>query len=278
MRLLGKGTINREIIPHLKFDPSCRIHQEHGMWRVVECIIYKLKTGVQWHLLPLKEFFRKGTISYESIYYRYNAWCADGSWERVWHYVMEKYKAKLDLSSVELDGTHSPCKSGGNEVGYQGRKKARTTNMILLTDSEGNVIGTSEPISGEHHDSFEIKKVLTKIFQDIVAKGMKTEGLFLNADPGFDSKEVRKLCEEYGVIPNIKPNKRNSSSDQDDDYLLDNELYKDRFVVERTNAWIDNYRQLAVRYETKAKNWLGAHYLAFTLIFLKNRRIVNIHF
>ena len=278
MRLLGKGTINREIIPYLHFRENCKLHQVHGMWRIVECIIYKLKTGVQWHLLPLKEFFRKASISWQSIYYRYNSWCADGSWEQVWHHVMSKYKSQLDLSSIELDGTHSTCKSSGEQVGYQGRKKARTTNMIFITDLNGNVIGSSEPISGEHHDSFEIKKVLTKIFNGIQAKGLSTDGLFLNADPGFDSKELREISDQYGIIPNVKENKRNSSVDSNEGYLFDNELYKDRYVIERTNAWIDNFRQLSIRYEAKARNWLGAHYLAFTLMFLKNRKLVNFYF
>jgi transposase len=248
------------------------------MWRVVECIIYKLKTGVQWSLLPLKEFFRKPSISWQSIFYRYNTWCADGSWEQVWNHIFGKYKSELNLSSIELDGTHSPCKSSGEQIGYQGRKKAKTTNMLLISDLEGNVIGSSEPISGEHHDSFEIKKVLTKIFESMQAKGLNLDGLFLNADPGFDSKELRELCEQYGVFPNIKANKRNAPIDSNEGYLFDNELYKDRYVIERTNAWIDNFRQLTIRYETKARNWLGAHFLAFTLIFLKNRKIVNFYF
>ena len=38
-------------------------------------------------------------------------------------------------------------------------------------------------------------------------------------------------------------------------YLFDSELYKERFAVERTNAWIDGFKALLVRYETNAKHW-----------------------
>ena len=41
------------------------------------------------------------------------------------------------MSSVEIDGSHTPAKRGGQQVGYQGRKKANTTNMLFLTDPTG---------------------------------------------------------------------------------------------------------------------------------------------
>ena len=34
--------------------------------------------------------------------------------------------------------------------------------------------------------------------------------------------------------------------------LKDDELYKERFSVERTNAWIDAFKALLVRFETKS--------------------------
>ncbi|NAW49883.1 IS5/IS1182 family transposase, partial [Elizabethkingia argentiflava] len=33
-------------------------------------------------------------------------------------------KRKLDMSSVQLDGSHTPSRMGGEKLGYQGRKKA----------------------------------------------------------------------------------------------------------------------------------------------------------
>ncbi|NAW49930.1 hypothetical protein GNY06_00465 [Elizabethkingia argentiflava] len=36
------------------------------------------------------------------------------------------------MSSVQLDGSHTPSRMGGEKLGYQGRKKAKTTNSIFL--------------------------------------------------------------------------------------------------------------------------------------------------
>ena len=44
----------------------------------------------------------------------------------------EKYKSKItekeNLSELELDGSQTIAKKGGEEVKYQARKKAKTTN------------------------------------------------------------------------------------------------------------------------------------------------------
>ena len=36
-------------------------------------------------------------------------------------------------------------------------------------------------------------------------------GLFLNADPGFDSQNFRQACQAEGIFPNVKANSRNST-------------------------------------------------------------------
>ena len=52
----------------------------------------------------------------------------------------------------------------------------------------------------------------------------------------------------------------------DNQPLLDDLLYKERFAVERTNAWIDAFKTLLIRFETLIQTWTSFHYLAFALI------------
>lgn len=80
----------------------------------------------------------------------------DGSWERMWYSLLAQYKSLLDMSSVQLDGTHTPAKRGGEGVGYQGRKKSKTTNMLILTDNQGIPLVCSDPVAGNQHDSYKL--------------------------------------------------------------------------------------------------------------------------
>ena len=172
------------------------------------------------------------------------------------------------MSSTQLDGSHTPAKRGGEAVGYQGRKKSKTTNSLFLTDKTGLPLAMSNPVGGNHNDLFEIEKSFLKILSDLNLSGIDSNGLFMNADAGFDSEGFRKICFANDIIANIDFNKRNSKN-IDNQPLLDDQLYKERFSVERTNAWMDAFKTLLVRFETKTETWLSLHYLAFALILIR---------
>lgn len=98
---------------------------------------------------------------------------------------------------------------------------------------------------------------------------IEVDDLFLNGDTGFDAKVLRQLCDQFGIFPNLAINKRNASKQDHLDCLFDPELYKERFAVERTNAWLDSFKALLVRFETNAKHWLALHYIAFSFILIR---------
>lgn len=265
---LSKKLINEKLVPYLskgKRGPKCKF----GLWRIIQAILYKLKSGTQWRELPLREFFGRFVISWNTVYYYFQKWSKDGSWYHLWTAFLKINKSTLDMSSVQLDGSHTAAKRGGEAVGYQGRKKAKTTNMLFLTDQQGIPLACGAPVAGNHNDLFEIEKSVFKIITTLNDSNIEHKGLFMNADAGFDSQEFRNFCEGLEIEANFDINKRNSKNPDDHDYYFDNQLYKERFVVERTNAWIDGFKNLLTRYETKASHWLGLHYLAFTIILLR---------
>jgi transposase len=231
-------------------------------YQVIKAILHKLKTGCQWRELPMKEFFRS-SYKYGAVYHHFQKWSKDGSWERMWVELLKKHKALLDMSSVQLDGTHTPSKRGGEAVDYQARKKCKTSNMLILTDSKGIPIAASNPISGNHNDAYELKENMKVMFENIEKSNINIEGLFLNADAGFDSKEFREYCVSKDIIGNIAINPRNGNNEEK---LFDDLLYKCRFVIERTNAWLDAFKTLLVRFETNQIHWKALHFIAFTVI------------
>jgi len=50
---------------------------------------------------------------------------------------------RLNLSELNLDGSHVIAKKGGESVAYQGRKKAKTTNILPVTDGQGYIIAST---------------------------------------------------------------------------------------------------------------------------------------
>ncbi len=73
-----------------------------------------------------------------------------------------------------------------------------------------------------------------------------------------------------GVRPNIPENKRNRKyAKRGRKRYFNRDVYKRRFVIERDFAWVDKFRSLLIRFERKDVYWLGLHFIAFTLINLR---------
>lgn len=274
MEILSKATIETHILPHLTvgtrgFDPKVPIYQI-GM-----LILYRLKTGCQWRYLPLKEVFTDQALSWQGVFYHYNKWSKQGCWKSVWIELLKANPDALDLSCVQLDGSHTPTKNGGEAVGYQPRKAANTTNALFLADNSGQPLAMATPQAGNQHDLFEIQPLVSQLGAVLQEARIQIRGLFLNADPGFDSVAFRSYCEQHEIEANIKSNPRTGQKESTDYQYFDDELYQRRVVIEQTNAWLDSFKALLVRFETSLANWMSLHWLAFSVLFLRkiNRKL-----
>lgn len=84
------------------------------------------------------------------------------------------------------------------------------------------------------------------------------------ADKAYDAEErMRKKLEEKGCIPVI-PSKKNRLNPRG----YDKELYKVRHLIENFFAKLKQYRAIATRYDKTAQNFLGAIYMAASIVWL----------
>ncbi len=123
------------------------------------------------------------------------------------------------------------------------------------------------PVSGNHNDLYNIEVQFEEVTATLEKAEIVVEGLFLNADAGFDSASFRKTCNYKEINANVCFNKRNGGMDRDE--YFDQELYDQRYAIERTNAWMDSYRSLLNRFDTTIESWKGFNLLAFIVIALK---------
>ena len=86
------------------------------------------------------------------------------------------------------------------------------------------------------------------------------------ADKGYDSQRLRDAMKAKRIdfiVPHLKNRKHKP---QDRRKLR---RYKRRWIVERTNAWLFNFRRLFVRYERILDNYQGFFHFACALIALR---------
>lgn len=97
-------------------------------------------------------------------------------------------------------------------------------------------------------------------------------GSYLTLDSGFDSDLNKWLIRSHDMIPVIKPNRRGTKDERKLETMyadFNEQVYKQRFAIERTFAWQDTYRKLVTRYEKLEATHTGFKYLAYAVMNLR---------
>ena len=89
----------------------------------------------------------------------------------------------------------------------------------------------------------------------------------LIGDKGYDSNSVRDALVVRGIQPIVPARCNNRKATHQDGRCL--RRYRRRWIVERTDAWIQNFRRLVVRYERSVLIYTALVHMACALIVLR---------
>lgn len=90
------------------------------------------------------------------MYHYFKKWVSVGNLRKVWVELLKSQRKLLDLFCVQLDGSQTICKNGGNAISYQ-----NSCNSFFLADNQGLMLACSCQVAGQDHDLFllQIKQV-----------------------------------------------------------------------------------------------------------------------
>lgn len=162
------------------------------------------------------------------------------------------------------DGTFASAKKGGPKVGKT--KRGKGSKLMVLVDGKGTPLGV-------HVDSASPAevKLLKPMMENVLVAGKpgrsrsKPERLVL--DHAYDSNPDRKGLVASGIEPIVPARRYNKSATHQDSRKL--RSYRRHWIVERTNAWLQNFRGLVVQNERSAEIYEGMVHLACALIMLR---------
>ncbi len=109
-------------------------------------------------------------------------------------------------------------------------------------------MGCSWAIDGDHNNLFEIENHVDEILSNLKNSSIRTDYLFINVNPSFDSEAFREFCTKKELLPNIAFNKRNGNI-SDRNVTFDEKLHKRRFAIQRMNDWLDGFKALLIHFE-----------------------------
>ncbi len=99
---------------------------EQPLYTIFNYILYKLHTGCQWEELPIeKAADGHPAMSYQVPYYHFRKWSKDGSLQRLADAGILAVKYELNLSELNLDGSHTVAKKGARVSGIKDERRQK---------------------------------------------------------------------------------------------------------------------------------------------------------
>ena len=83
----------------------------------LNAILYRLKTGGQLKFLSVEELFSEKVLTYGAVFHHYNRGRKAGEWKAMWLTLLDRHRHEFDMSSENLDGSHTAAMRGGEECG-----------------------------------------------------------------------------------------------------------------------------------------------------------------
>lgn len=218
----------------------------------LEGIIYLLRTGCQWRLLP-RQFG-----AWQTIYHLYRSWS-----ERPWfdsmlrHLLYERRRRRKKNphpSTLVLDS--QSCRSGlsSSEKGIDGNKRIKGIKRHIAVDSDGLPVEAVVTCANVH-DSRAAYSLVGKLAANFESVKI------LKADNGYRGAIVQIVKNIFGI--DLQCVKSNYGT-------LEFVPLEGRWVVERTISWLDNFRRLCRNYECSCHTALCMTRMAMLMILIKH--------
>lgn len=242
----------RQLLP----KPARRGRRPIDRRRIINAILFLVRTGCQWRMLP------KTYPNWNTVYGVFRKWRDDGTWRRIHDRLREKVRKAAGKKSTPtvaiVDSQSVRTAEGGEERGYDAGKKITGRKRHLAVDTLGMVLAVvvhSAGIQDQTGAEWVMDKLgeqfrrLKVIFGDS-AYGRSGLPLWVQQTFGWVLQTVLRPVGIKGFV-----------------------VLPKRWIVERTFAWLTRYRRHSKDYERTEASSEAITYMA--MISLMSKRLAK---
>lgn len=228
--------------------------QEWPLREIVNALLYLLRTGCQWRMLP------HDLPPWQTVYYHHRKWRLNGIWKKINHLlhrqVRQQARREATPSAAIVDAQSVKTTLVKGKRGYDAGKRVNGRKRHIVVDTMGLLLSVLVT-TGDVQDKPGGQQLLTQLQQHLHLPRLK----LLWADAGYWGQPFADWVKNaFGWVWQVV--KRN-------DDVKGFQVLPRRWVVERTFGWLNNYRRLSKDYEEWPTTSEELIYLAMSHIMLK---------
>lgn len=128
---LTEEQFEMHIQPHLSVAKR-GFASKQPLWQIFNLILYVLHTGCQWEETPVPhDSDDRPIMSWQVPRYHFYKWSKDGSFERLFQAGILKIRYELNLSILNLAGSHSAAKKGAKQSPTRAERRQKPAISCL---------------------------------------------------------------------------------------------------------------------------------------------------